>query len=109
LLLSATFDLAEVKVAQGDEQQAEQLYESGIKLGLTFVSPRYPLIEQQLIRIPVKFNNENPLAQLFHKLSPDDKIRIFESLSTKQKAGVARALTPKDRRLLKLEEDLEEV
>ena len=104
-LLTATFDLAEVKVAQGDEQQAEQLYESGVKLGLIFVSPRYPLIEQQLVRIPAKFNNESPLASLLHKLSAEDKIRIFDRLSTKQKSGVAKALTSKDRRLLKLEEE----
>jgi hypothetical protein len=106
-LLTATFDLAEVRVAQGDEQQAEQLYESGIKLGLIFVSPRYPLIEQQLVRIPAKFNNENPLASLLHRLSPEDKIRIFDRLSGKQKSGVAKSLTPKDRRLLKLEAEPE--
>lgn len=105
LLLSSTFDLADVRVAQKDEQSAEQLYESAIKLGLIFVSPRYPAIEQQLVRLPAKFNNESPLADLLHKLSPEDKIRIFEQLSPKQKKSVARSLTHKDRILLKLEDE----
>jgi hypothetical protein len=104
-LLAATFDLAEVKIAQNDEHIAAQLYESALELGLQFISPRYPLIEQQMYRLPFKFNNENPLAELLHKLSPADKIRLFGNLSNKQKTAVAKALTPRDRKLLNLDEE----
>ena len=104
-LLTATFDLAEIKVAQNDEHLAAALYDSAIELGLAFVSPRFPLLDHQLRRLPVKFNSENPMAQLIGKLAAVDKIRLFESLAAKSKSVVAKALTNRDRLLLNLKED----